>query len=286
MAPAAPGGGWDQTTREMQGALTDLIGRSEVYNVEGAGGTIGLSQFSRLQGDPTQLMTTGLIMLGAIAANNSPYSLANTTPLVRLTTDYQVLVVPGDSSYRNMSDVVAAMRKDLGAVSIAGGSAGGVEQVLAGLMAKAVGANPADVSYVAHSGGGEALSTLLSGRAKLGIFGLSEIKPQIEAGQVRAVAISSPKRMSSAASIPTLRESGVDVEVQNWRGVVAPKGISPRQERALEKMIVQMTKTKRWRDALKRRDWGNATLAGPAFEDFIRSEQRRVSKVLGEIGLG
>jgi putative tricarboxylic transport membrane protein len=193
MAPADPGGGWDQTSREMQKSLGNLIGRTEVYNVSGAGGTIGLSQFVRFEGDPTQLMTTGLIMVGAVKANGSRYSLEDTTPLVRLTTDYQVIVVPKDSQLTDMAGVTEAMKADLPAVSIAGGSAGGAEHILAGMMAKAAGADPADVSYVAHSGGGEMLGTLLSGRSDIAISGISEIKPQIDSGAVRAVAVSSPR---------------------------------------------------------------------------------------------
>ncbi|GAB2795788.1 tripartite tricarboxylate transporter substrate binding protein [Amycolatopsis magusensis] len=286
MAPAAPGGGWDQTSREMQAALRGLVGRTEVYNVAGAGGTIGLSQFVRFDDDPAQLMTTGLIMVGAAKANKSAHSLADTTPLVRLTTDYQAIVVPAASPLRTTADLAAAMRADLPAVSIAGGSAGGVEQILAGLLAKAVGGDPAQVSYVAHSGGGEALTTLLSGRAAIGISGLSEIQPQIEAGTVRALAVSSPDRLPSVPGIPTLREGGVDVELQNWRGVAAPKGISDQEEQALETLLVDMTRTDGWRDALQRRGWGDATLAGPEFEEFVRTEQDRVSQVLDEIGLG
>lgn len=286
MAPASPGGGWDQTSREMQGALRELVGRTEVYNVSGAGGTIGLSQFVRFEGDPTQLMTTGLIMVGAAKANQSAHSLDDITPLVRLTTDYQAIVVPEDSPLRNTADLAAAMRADLPGVSIAGGSAGGVEQILAGLMAKAVGGDPAQVSYVAHSGGGEALTTLLSGRSTIGISGLSEIRPQIEAGTVRALAVSSPQRLPEVPDVPTLREGGVDVELQNWRGVAAPKGISPDEERTLETLLVNMSRTDAWHDALRRRGWGDATLAGPEFEDFVRSEQDRVSQVLDEIGLG
>ena len=186
----------------MQGALRDLVGRTEVYNVAGAGGTIGLSQFVRLGGDPTQLMTTGLIMVGAVEANKAPNSLADTTPLVRLTTDYGVIVVPAESPLQDMKGVADAMRADVGKVSISGGSAGGAEQILAGLLAKAVGANPADVSYVAHSGGGEALSTLLSGRSTIGISGVSEISSQIKAGTVRALAVSSPRAAARAAGRP------------------------------------------------------------------------------------
>lgn len=286
MAPAAPGGGWDQTSREMQAALRELVGRTEVYNVAGAGGTIGLSQFVRFEGDPAQLMTTGLIMIGATAANHSAHSLADTVPLVRLTTDYQAVVVPVDSPLRSTADLVSALRADLPSVSIAGGSAGGVEQILAGLLAKAVGGDPARVGYVAHSGGGEALSTLLSGRATIGISGLSEIQPQIEAGTVRALAVSSPRRLPGLPDVPTLHEAGLDVELQNWRGVVAPKGISPDQEQALEDLLLDMTRTPAWRDALDRRGWGDAALAGPEFEEFVRSEQARVSQVLDEIGLG
>jgi putative tricarboxylic transport membrane protein len=286
MAPAAPGGGWDQTSREMQKALGPLVGRSEVYNVAGAGGTIGLSQFVRLNGDPSQLMTTGLIMIGAAEANGSPYSLADTVPLARLTTDYQAVVVAADSPLADMGAVAAAMREDVGAVSISGGSAGGVEQILAGLLAKAVGADPAAVAYVAHSGGGEALTTLLSGRSTIGISGISEIRPQIEAGTVRALAVSSAERLPQLPQIPTLRECGLDVELQNWRGVVAPEGITPEQEAALETTVLEMTRTPEWRDALVRRGWGDATLAGPEFEEFVSSEQARVAQVLHEIGLG
>jgi putative tricarboxylic transport membrane protein len=286
MAPASPGGGWDQTTREMQSALRDLIGRIEVYNISGAGGTIGLSQFVRHRGDPSELMTTGLIMLGAVQANDSPYSLADATPLVRLTTDYQVIVVAADSPLADLPDLVAAMQADLPGVSISGGSAGGVEQIMAGLLAQAVGGDPAQVSYVAHSGGGEALTTVLSGRSTIGIFGLSEIQPQIEAGTVRALGVSKDERLPALPDVPTLPEAGLDVVVENWRGVVAPAGITDAQEQALEGLLVDMTRTPEWRDALARRGWGEATLAGPEFEEFVRSEQERVTQVLAEIGLG
>ncbi|GAA0940815.1 tripartite tricarboxylate transporter substrate binding protein [Pseudonocardia zijingensis] len=286
MAPASPGGGWDQTSREMQAALREVVGRTEVYNVSGAGGTIGLSQFVRHEGDPAELMTTGLIMVGAITANGSPHSLAETTPLVRLTTDYQVVVVGADSPLADVPGLVAAMQADIAAVSISGGSAGGAEQIMAGLLAQAVGADPAKVSYVAHSGGGEALTTVLSGRSTIGIFGLSEILPQIEAGTVRAIAVSGADRLPALPDTPSLRESGLDVVVENWRGVVAPAGITDEEERALEDVLVRMARTDAWRDALARRGWGDALLAGPEFEEFVRSEQDRVSRVLAQIGLG
>jgi putative tricarboxylic transport membrane protein len=286
MAPAAPGGGWDQTAREMQTTLRDLVGRTEVYNVAGAGGTVGLSQFARLDGEPTELMVMGLIMVGAIEANDSPVSLAQTTPLARLTTDYEVLVVPANSKLRTMQDLVAAMRRDVKAVSIAGGSAGGVEQILAGLVADAIDADPAQVNYIAHSGGGEALTTVLSGRATAAISGVSELIPQIEAGKVRPIAVSSAERLPALRDVPTLREAGVEVELANWRAVVAPAGISDAEERELEDLVLRMTRSDSWRQTLERRGWGDAALAGPEFEEFIAAEQSRVKQVLDQIGLG
>ncbi len=286
MAPAAPGGGWDQTAREMQAALRDVAGRTEVYNVGGAGGTIGLSQYARLEGRPTELMVMGLVMVGAIESNDSPVTLSETTPLARLTTDYEVIVVAKDSPVTRMEDLAAAMRTDLSSVSIAGGSAGGVEHILAGLVARAVGGDPAKANYVAHSGGGEALTTVLSGRATAAVSGVSELAPQIRAGNIRALAVSSPQRLPALPDVPTLREAGVDVELENWRAVVAPAGISAQERSTLQELIVEMTRTETWAETLRRRGWVDATLAGPGLDAFLKSEQQRIAQVITEMGIG
>lgn len=285
MAPAAPGGGWDQTSREIQSVLRAQTHKPvEVYNVGGAGGTVGLAQYVGKRGDPYELMTMGLIMAGAVETNHSKVRLDQVTPLVRLTADYEVIVVPAKSPYRDMKDLADAMRDDIGAVSIAGGSAGGVEQILAGMVAKAVGADPSKVNYIAHSGGGEALTTILSGRSKAGISGISEISEQIEAGKVRALAVSAPRRVPDV-NAPTLRESGINVELANWRGIVAPPGISKQDEAALEKMFTEMARSPQWRAVLQRRGWQDNFLAGEPFEQFMAAEQTRVRGVLGELGL-
>ena len=286
MAPAAPGGGWDQTAREMQTALRDVAGRTEVYNVGGAGGTVGLSQYARLTGQPTALMVLGLVMVGAIESNDSPVTLAETTPLARLTTDYEVIVVAKDSPVATMQDLATAMRRDLESVSIAGGSAGGVEHILAGLVARAVGGDPAKANYVAHSGGGEALTTVLSGRATAAVSGVSELAPQIRAGNIRALAVSSPQRLPALPDVPTLRESGVDVELENWRAVVAPAGITEDEKSTLQDLVLQMTRSEAWADTLERRGWLDATLAGPEFDAFLDAEQRRIAQVIAEMGIG
>jgi putative tricarboxylic transport membrane protein len=178
------------------------------------------------------------------------------------------------------------MEADLRGVSIAGGSAGGVEQIIAGLLAQELGLDPADVNYIAHAGGGEAIATLLSGSATMGVSGISEIKPQIDAGALRPIAVTSEERVDILPDVPTLKEEGVDVVVTNWRGVVAPPGITEEQETALEDLIMEMTETDSWQEACEREGWGDVALAGPEFEEFLDQENKRIDEVIADLGVG
>ena len=266
--------------------MQDVVGRSEVYNVGGAGGTIGLSQFKQLTGQPNQLMVMGLVMVGAIAANDSSSTLADVTPIAKLTSDSQLIVVPAKSPIKDVDDFTAALKKDTHAVSWAGGSAGGAEQILAGLVVQALDLDPSKVNYIAHSGGGEAVATLLSGSATVGVSGVSELQPQVDAGTLRAIAVSGDERDDSMPEVPTLKESGIDVTLTNWRGVVAPKGLTAAQRDGLTKIVVDMTETDSWQDALKREGWTDELQTGPEFATFVDDEVTRVNKVVAELGIG
>lgn len=226
MAPAAPGGGWDQTARSMQSVLQEagIVGNVQVINVPGAGGTIGLAQFvNDSKGDPTKLIVGGYVMVGAIIANQSPVSLADVTPIARLTGEYDAIVVPAGSDIKTMDDLVAKLKADPGAVSWAGGSAGGVDHIAVGLVAKAVGVNPTRINYIPYSGGGEALAAILGGQVTAGISGLGEFEGQIASGDLRLLAVTGG---TGTAEAPTLKDRGIDVEVMNWRMVAAPPGLS------------------------------------------------------------
>ncbi|WP_261165504.1 tripartite tricarboxylate transporter substrate binding protein [Microbacterium sp. Marseille-Q6965] len=285
MAPAEPGGGWDQTSRAVQTALGDIVGRTEVYNVGGAGGTIGLPQFVRHEGRASELMVTGAIMVGAILTNGSDATLDDVDMLARLTTEYLVIAVPADSEIQSMEQLADMMREDVGSVSIAGGSAGGVEQILTGLLAGAVGADPREASYVAHSGGGEALTTMLSGRSTAGISGISELAPYIEDGSMRALAVSSPEPLDSMPGVPTLYDAGLDVELQNWRGIAAPRGLTDDEREALLTMLDEMHESEAWQEILADRGWEDAYLTGPELQEFLANDIETTENVLRQIGL-
>ena len=286
MAPADPGGGWDSTARAMQAALEDIVGRSEVYNVTGAGGTIGLSQFVNYEGQSNQLMVMGLVMVGAIAANEPKVQLDEVTPIAELVNEEQLIVVPEESPLEDVGDLEAAMRENIDKVAWAGGSAGGAEQILAGLIAKDLGEKPSDVNYIAHSGGGEAIATLLSRKDTVGVSSVSEFRPQIEAGKLRPIAVASGERIDQMKDTPTLKESGIDVEVTNWRGVVAPPGITAKQRAGLEDIIVRMTRSDSWKETLEREGWKSVVLVGDEFDQFLNAEIERVTAVVDDLGIG
>ncbi len=287
LAPAAPGGGWDGTARSMQQVLlaTGLGKGVQVNNVPGAGGAIGLAQFvNTAKGDPNQLMVNGFVMVGALITNKSPVNLTMVTPIARLTAEALVIVVPAESKIQNAKDLADAMKADIAKVTFAGGSAGGVDHILAALLAGTLGLDGSKVNYVPFAGGGEAIAALLSNRVTAGISGWGEFEGQIKAGKVRAIAVTSPAKLPGNPT-PTLKEQGINLDLINWRSVMAAAGISADQKKALSDVIDKMVKSKEWQEVLKQRGWDDAYLAEPAFGEFLKTEQVRVEGVLKAVGL-
>lgn len=287
MAPAGPGGGWDQTARSMQQALTEsgTVKSVQVTNVPGAGGTIGLSQIvNQNKGDANQVMVNGLVMVGAILTNKAPVSLDQVTPIARLTEEPLAIVVPADSPIKTVKDLAAAVKQDPAKVTWAGGSAGGVDHIAAALFAKAAGADATKINYVPFSGGGEALAAILGGKVTAGISGVGEFESQVKAGKLRLIGVTSEKKIERLDA-PTLKEQGIDLAITNWRSVVAPPGLSPEQTKALVAAMDKMNASKTWKDILQQKGWDDAYMSGEAFAKFLKEEQARVKEVLTSVGL-
>jgi putative tricarboxylic transport membrane protein len=288
IAPAAPGGGWDQTARVMQQALQSagIVHTSSVENIPGAAGTIGLARFVTAErGTGDVAMLSGLIMLGAIVTHRSALTLHDVTPIARLLGEYEVIVVPAASPFHSLADFIRAFREQPESISWGGGSAGGTEQILAGLIADAVGVDPRRVNYIAFSGGGELRPSVLGGQVSVGLDGLAGFEPYIEAGTVRALAISSATRLPDLDA-PTLREQGIDVELENWRCVFAPPDVSAADRQRLEGAVKAMVESPAWREALDRYRWNDRYLGSAAFAAFLDSEEARVLSILKKLGTG
>jgi putative tricarboxylic transport membrane protein len=287
IAPAAPGGGWDQTARSLQETMQGggIVKTVTVENIPGAGGTVGLAQFvDKHKGNGSALMVNGLVMVGAILTNASPVTLDQVTPVARLTGEYEVLVVPASSDIKTLADLTNKFKADPGSVSWGGGSAGGTDHILAGLIAQSVGVEGAKVNYVPYSGGGEALAAILGGHVTVGISGLGEWQGQIKSGELRALAISSPERLEGV-DIPTLKEQGVDVELANWRAIVGAPGLDDAQKKALVETVDATVKSEAWKKILADKQWMDLYLSGDEFSSFLKQENERVTATLKQIGL-
>ena len=286
MAPADPGGGWDSTARAMQPVLEELGGvGAEVYNVGGAAGTIGLAQFAEeTSGDPHQLMVMGLVMVGGIVTNKSQVTLEDVTPIASLTSEQEAIVVPTDSEYETLEQLVDAWKADPASISWAGGSAGGTDHILVGLLAKEAGVDPSGINYVAHSGGGEAVNSILSGAVTAGVSGVSEFTDQVDAGEMRWLGVSG-ESAPEGIDAPTMGESGYDVVLENWRGVMGAPELSDADREAVVGLITEMHDSEAWQAALEENGWGDFFKPGDEFATFLGEENTRVEGVLAEIGL-
>ena len=297
MAPAAPGGGWDSTARELQRVLQEsgLAPNVSVYNVPGAGGTIGLSQLvNDERGNDHQLMVMGLVMVGAIATNQSAVTLEQVTPIASLTAEYEVIVVPAASELQTLDDLIAAFQADPASIAWGGGSAGGTDHVLVGLFAEAVGVDPLQVNYIPFSGGGEALAAILGGQVTVGVSGIGEWRDQIESGELRALAVSGSDATAATPTAdatsamplaPTLQDQGVDLELANWRGIVAPPEISAEGRDCLIALFDSMHASEQWTTTLETFGWQDFYASGDAFATLLTDEAARILPILQELGL-
>ena len=285
MIPANPGGGWDQTGRNLATAMQSakLVSSVQFDNKGGAGGTIGLAQFvNSAKGDPNAVMIGGMVMVGAIYLENSPVNISMVTPLARLTGEYEIIVVPASSPHKSMADLVKAFKANPGGVSWGGGSAGGTDHILVGLIAKAAGVDPAKINYVPFKGGGEAIAAIVGGHVTAGVSGVGEFAEQIKGGRMRALAVSSASRIEG---FQTLKEQGMDVELANWRGIFGAPGITTAQRDALIKIVQGATESAAWKTTLEKLGWSPIFLSGDAYKKFIDEDTKRVASIIDSLGI-
>ncbi|GGT75614.1 Bug family tripartite tricarboxylate transporter substrate binding protein [Streptomyces lateritius] len=287
MVPNTPGGGYDITARtaaknaEDAGLTTDI----EVFNLPGAGGTVGLTRLVGEHGNGRLAMSMGLGVVGAVHTNKSPKTLADTTPIARLTEEQDIVVVGKNSPYKTIQDLLAAWKKDPGKLPVGGGSSpGGPDHLAPMLMAQAAGIAPSSVNYIPFDGGGELLASILGDKVAFGVSGVGEYLDQIRSGELRLLAVTGPKRVPGLDA-PTLREAGLDTDFTNWRGIVAPPGLSDAEREKLVGLVRKLHDSPQWRESLKKNGWNDAFLPGEEFGAFLDEQDRRVGSVLKELGL-
>ncbi|WP_411700555.1 Bug family tripartite tricarboxylate transporter substrate binding protein [Conyzicola sp.] len=290
IVPAEPGGGWDQTGRSISQLLTaeEIVDTAPVTNIGGAGGTVGLASLAN-EKDPHSLMVTGLVMVGAVETNAAQNRMEDTTPIARLTEEPLVVVVPADSDYDTLEDLVDDIVENGQDVTVTGGSAGGADHILAGLLLEEAGLTGAEIgenlNYIPNSGGGEAVALILGNNASAGISGIGEFVEHIDAGTMKALAVSSAEPAANLPDVPTITEEGYDVVLTNWRGLLAPSDISDGDRDALIDVVTQLHDSEAWTAELETRGWADAFLVGDEFTSFLDENIAEVTTTLTNIGL-
>jgi putative tricarboxylic transport membrane protein len=287
MIPANPGGGWDSTGRALGKAIQDAGAAASVSydNKGGAAGALGLAQFvNASKGDPNAMMVMGAVMLGGQITTKPAVNLSQATPLARLTSEYNVFVLPESSPLKTMKDVVEQLKKDPGSVKWGGGSRGSTEHIAAAMLAREVGVDASKINYVAFRGGGEAVAAILGGNVTVGGSGYSEFQQYIESGKMKPIGVTSGARLKGL-NIPTMKEQGYNVEIGNWRGVYGAPGITPEQRKALTDVVIKATKTKAWAEAIEKNNWTPALMTGKEFEEFVDREFASLRATMVKAGM-
>lgn len=287
MVPNAPGSGWDTTARTAARALQDanLVGNTEVFNVDGANGTVGLARLAGENGKGDLMMQMGLGLVGSTVTLDSQVTLTDVTPLAKLIEDVEIIFVNADSPYKTIDDLVKDWKSDPSGTTIGGGSSpGGADHLVPMLMAEDLGIKSTDVGYTSLGGSG-VMPAVLGGQVDFAVTGAGDVVQQVKAGKVRALAVSSKEEFAELPDVPTLTESGVDVTVTNWRGVMAPPGISDAQKEKLIKLLDDMHASKEWQDAVKKNGWVDAYVSGDEFAALIKDQDTAVRKLMSELGL-
>jgi putative tricarboxylic transport membrane protein len=283
----APGGGFDQTARTAAKAMEDakLARNVEVQNLPGAGNTIALQRLVNEKGNGKVMQQMGLGLVGGVYTNKSKATIDQSTPVARLTEEPEIVVVNKDSPYQSFDQLLSAWKADPGKLAVGGGSSpGGPDHLAPMLIAKTAGIDPRKVNFVSYDGGGELLAAVLGGQVDFGVTGPGEIKDQIEAGDIRALAVTSAEPVEGL-DVKPLKEQGVDLEFNNWRGWIAPGGLSDGDKQALIDLATKMHESQQWKDALSQNGWTDAFMVGDEYGAFLKSEDQRVGDVLNELGL-
>jgi putative tricarboxylic transport membrane protein len=284
MVPNSPGGGYDTTARAAAQVMEKegITGTVQVFNLPGAGGTVGLQRVVNEKGNGKLAMQMGLGVVGAAYTQKTEASLNDTTPIAKLIEEAGAIVVPKDSPYQDINQLVEAWKKDPKGLAVGGGSSpGGPDHLLPMQLAQAVGIDPKAVSFVSYDGGGELLPALLGSKIAFGASGFGEFLDQVEAGDVRVLAVTSAERVDALKDVPTLKESGIDLEFTNWRGVVAPPGISEEDKAVWIDAFTKMHASAGWKAELEKRGWVDAFATGEEFGTFLKAQDTEILKTLG-----
>ena len=289
LIPGGAGGGWDTTARGIGDALSQsgLVQRVSFENMSGGSGSRALSHLietASRQSDTLMISSTPIVLNSLKGI--FPQTYKDIKPVASVIADYGAFVVRRDSTYQNWSEIVADFNEEPRRIKVAGGSSrGSMDHLVAALAIAKSGGDPTELRYIPYNAGGQAMVGLLSRETQLLSTGLSEALALAEQGEVRILASTAPARLPGSASVPTLKEQGVDAVFTNWRGLFAAPGFSDGQYARYLDEIEAMYETDTWLRIQQNRGWQPLFLVGEAFEHFLADQEQELGLLMRQLGL-
>jgi putative tricarboxylic transport membrane protein len=289
IAPSNPGGGWDTICRTSAAVLQKSgITKDTMYvtNMPGGSGAVAIANvITKRKADTNLLVAASNALTLTIAMKRTSHTYNDVIPLAQVGAEIGGFFVKADSKYKNLNDLVAALKKDPKAASFAGGSApGSLDHIKAAVFAKAIGVDATKVSYVPFQGGGEAMTSLLGGHTDVAALDLSEAAGQLEAGKVRCLGLLAEKRSSKFKDIPTTYEQNVKAAFPIWRGLYMAPGVPAEAVQFWSGAIQKMTATAEWNTNRERLGWEPVYKLGDDFGKFVKDETANMQTLLKELG--
>lgn len=284
--PFAPGGGVDIFGRTVAQLLNDqkLVTKTiQVVNKPGAGGSLGIAQMVQRKGDPYSLLGIAIHAIVTPLTLGTPYSYKDMTPIAKVFSEYEMLVVRAQSPIKTLKDVETALRKDPGSLAIGGASLGNSDHITIATFAKTIGVDPTKLNYIPYSGG-ESNPAIIGGHVDIGLGGLDLIT-HVESGRMRVLAISAPKRLGGRfQQLPTFVEQGYDVVNENWRGVFGPPNMPPAVVQYWRDALGKMVQSAAWKAELEKNQWVN-TFETDTFRTSLDRDNEMYAALLKQLGL-
>ena len=290
VVPSAPGGGLDLVARTLQNVITQEKLSDQpitVLNRPGGGGTVGISYINSHHADGHYVTVQALPLVTNAITGLSKIGINDVTPLAVLYREPIVFSVAGDSPLKNGQDVIAQIRKDPASVGMAvSSSPGGQSHIAAAMVVKAAGQDPKKLKIVFFDSGGEAMTALMGGHVTLAASPVGVAVGPAQAGKIRMVGIPQATRAADElANVPTWKEQGLDVDFSTWRVLVGPKGMPPAQVAWWDAVLKKAVATPEWATAIKRNLWTPDYRASAQADAFLKNENKRLTPLLGELGL-
>lgn len=293
IAPAAPGGGWDFTCRSVGKLLADeglVDGQVQVTNMAGGVGAVAFGNVASKRADEGDLIVaTSTVGITQIAQGRYPGGVDTMRWLAMLGADVGVVLVPADSDYESLDDLLGQLQADPGSLSVGGSSGvGGWDHIRLLLLAQEAGMDQEalkTIRWVQYSGGSDAVTQMLGGHISAVTTDIGEITSFIESGDARVLAVMADERLEAFPDAPTAMEQGYDVTGYNWRGFYTGGEVSDEAYNWWVDTLEVLYATDAWKETAVRNGLTPIWRGGEEFDAFVRESEANMREISRAIGV-